>query len=272
MLKRHARMWNGKVVEISATKHRIELLPDARPVRSQPFPQGQQGKVFEDRTVTKLLKEGAIVSSKSEWASPAIIATKPRSDKLPFCIDFRKLNALTLRDSYPIPKMDECVDSLGDAHYVSTLDANKGSTGLWQDSFCDIWLPMWLAEDAFRLSYHLNTFQRAPDIILSNYKWKACLVYIDDVLIFFPHCWRRLQSGWNIADLKWRWNFIELRKRQNVFENHHIIGSYHSSRTIGNRRSTQSIHTECGTTNDRHRTKVLLRSCERVQKVHLWIF
>ncbi len=55
--------------------------------------------------------------------------TKPRSDKLRFCIDFRILNSLTLRDSYPIPKMEERTDSLGDVQYFYTLDANKG---FWQ--------------------------------------------------------------------------------------------------------------------------------------------
>ncbi len=84
MLKQHARMWNGKLGEISVTKHRIELLPGARPVRSEPYCQGQRSREFENETVTKLLKEGPIVPSKSEWASPVVIATKPRSDKLRF--------------------------------------------------------------------------------------------------------------------------------------------------------------------------------------------
>jgi Reverse transcriptase (RNA-dependent DNA polymerase) len=46
-----------------------------------------------------------------------------------FCVDYRKLNALTVKDSYPLPRMDECLDSLGDATIFSTLDCNSG---YWQ--------------------------------------------------------------------------------------------------------------------------------------------
>ncbi len=88
MLKQHARMWNGKMGEISVTKHRIKLLSGGRPVRSQPYRLGQSARKFEDDTVTKLLEEGAIVPSKSECASPVVIANRPRSDMLRFCIDF----------------------------------------------------------------------------------------------------------------------------------------------------------------------------------------
>ncbi len=66
MLQQHARKWNSKLGEITATKHRIELLPEAIPVRSQPYCQDQRDRQFEDETVTKLLKEGAIDPLKSE--------------------------------------------------------------------------------------------------------------------------------------------------------------------------------------------------------------
>ena len=64
----------------------------------------------------------------SEWAAPVVFA--PKKDGLQrFCVDYRRLNAVTVRDSYPISRMDECIDSLGDSQVFSTLDCN---VGYWQ--------------------------------------------------------------------------------------------------------------------------------------------
>jgi len=63
-----------------------------------------------------------------EWASPAVMVPKP-DGSVRFCIDYRKLNLMTVKDAYPIPRMDECIDSLGDARVFSTLDCNAG---YWQ--------------------------------------------------------------------------------------------------------------------------------------------
>ena len=66
--------------------------------------------------------------SNSEWAAPVLFAPK-KDGKLRFCIDYRKLNAMTVKDSYPLPRMDECIDTLGDAKIFTTLDA---FWGYWQ--------------------------------------------------------------------------------------------------------------------------------------------
>jgi len=108
-----------------------------------------------------------------------------------FCIDYRKLNLMTVKDAYPIPRMDECIDSLGDARVFSTLDCSAGHwqipvaeedkhltaftchSGTWQ---C-VRLP-------FGLSNAPATFQRAMDMILAGVKCQICLVYLDAVIVF----------------------------------------------------------------------------------------
>ena len=73
-------------------------------------------------------KAGVIEPATKEWASPVVFV--PKSDgTLRFCVDYRKLNAMKIRDSYPIPRMDECIDYLGKATIFTTLDC---MSGYWQ--------------------------------------------------------------------------------------------------------------------------------------------
>ena len=75
-----------------------------------------------------MLEQGVIEPGNSEWASSIVLV--PKSDgSLPFCVDYRRLNSITVPDTYPLPRMDECIDSLGDAAIFNTLDCNKG---YWQ--------------------------------------------------------------------------------------------------------------------------------------------
>ena len=73
-------------------------------------------------------EEGVIELSRSEWAGPVVLVPK-KDGTLRFCVEYWRLNALTRRDSYPIPRMDECINSFGDATIFSTLECNSG---YWQ--------------------------------------------------------------------------------------------------------------------------------------------
>jgi hypothetical protein len=114
-----------------------------------------------------------------------------RDGGMRFCVDYRKLKNLTERDVYPLPRLDECIDSPGDAVVFSTLDANSG---YWQVSMhpCD--------RDKNTLTCHVgifrfkripfglrnapSTFQRAMDVILSGVHWQKYLCYLDDIIVF----------------------------------------------------------------------------------------
>jgi hypothetical protein len=63
--------------------------------------------------------------SNSEWAAPTVFMPKPDFFQR-FCVDYRRLKEVTLRDAYPLPRMDDCLDSLGSAKVFSVLDANSG--------------------------------------------------------------------------------------------------------------------------------------------------
>ena len=108
-----------------------------------------------------------------------------------FCVDYRRLNATTKKDVYPLPRMDDALDRLGDAQYFSTIDL---ASGYWQVKVD----PASQEKTAFvtpdglfefqRMPFGLcnapATFQRLMDRVLGSLKWTHCLVYLDVILVF----------------------------------------------------------------------------------------
>ena len=72
-----------------------------------------------------MLQAGVIEPSTSAWASPVVLVPK-KYMSVRFCVDYRRLNAVTFRDSYPLPRMDNYIDSLEEALVLTTLDCNSG--------------------------------------------------------------------------------------------------------------------------------------------------
>jgi RNase H-like domain found in reverse transcriptase/Reverse transcriptase (RNA-dependent DNA polymerase)/Retroviral aspartyl protease len=190
MLSKHSSMWKGSLGEISITKHHIELQSDAKPVYQPPYRAGVKAREVEKKEVDRMLAAGVIEPAVSEWASPVVLITKP-DGSVRFCVDYRKLNALTIKDSYPLPRMDECLDSLGDATIFSTLDCNSGYWQILMNeedrnktafvTHCGIHR---FKRMPFGLCNAPATFQRALDMILAKVKWNYALIYLDDVIIY----------------------------------------------------------------------------------------
>ena len=110
----------------STVKHGIKT--SASPIR-QPqrrLPVALKGVVQQE--VAKMLTQGVIRPSNSPWASPVVLVRK-KDGTWRFCIDFRKLNSVTHRDAYPLPRIDATLDSLAGAKFFTTLDL---ASGYWQ--------------------------------------------------------------------------------------------------------------------------------------------
>ncbi len=137
--------------------------------------------------VEYLLKNGLAKQSCSPWSSPCLLVTKSDGSAR-FCTDYRKINALTVPDCFPLPRMEDCVDTLGPARFVSKLDLLKGywqvpltsrasdiSAFVTPDDF------MQYCVMAFGMRNAPATFQRLINLVLTGVP--NCNAYLDDLVI-----------------------------------------------------------------------------------------
>ena len=116
---------------IATTPGRITLVQhyitigDAVPVQQKPYqiPYSQRESVKQE--LDQMLKARVIRPSTSPWASPIILVTK-KDGSVRFCVDYRKLNKVARFDAYPMPRIEELIDTVGPAKVISTLDLAKG--------------------------------------------------------------------------------------------------------------------------------------------------
>ncbi|KAK7922815.1 hypothetical protein WMY93_009717 [Mugilogobius chulae] len=143
-----------------------------------------------ERQVARLLAEGLVEESYSPWASPVVLVKK-KGGQWRFCIDYRRLNAVTIKDSHPLPRVDDSLDALAGSLWFSTLDF---SNGYWQVEVAEEdrektafttgrGLYQWRAMP-MGLSNSPATFQRMMELVLRGLPWHICLVYLDDILIY----------------------------------------------------------------------------------------
>ena len=142
------------------------------------------------KQVQEMISDGAIRPSQSPWASPVVLVAKKDGDTR-FCVDYRKLNAVTVKDAHPLPRIVDMLESLRGARYFTTLDAAKGYWQIPMD-------PGSIEKTAFSCSEGLfeflvmpfglcnapATYQRAMQGILAGLIGHGCLVYIDDILVY----------------------------------------------------------------------------------------
>ncbi|CAM5105071.1 unnamed protein product [Natator depressus] len=162
---------------------------NARPIRAQPYRVSPQAKIAIEREIQDMLQKGVICPSGSAWASPVVLVPKPDRE-ISFCVDYRKLNAVTRPDNYPMPRTDELLEKLGRAQFISTLDLTKG---YWQVPLDES------AKETSAFTTHVGlyefnvlpfglrnapaTFQRLVDGLLAGLEEYA-VAYLDDVAIF----------------------------------------------------------------------------------------
>ena len=125
-----------------------------------------------------MLEANVIEPCASPWSSNVVLAKKA-DGSLRFCIDYRKLNDVTYKDSYPLPRIDTCLDALGGSTYFSTLDHRSGFWQVAIDPRDADKTAFFTRSGQFRfnvLSFGLanspSMFKRLMDLILAGLTWK----------------------------------------------------------------------------------------------------
>ena len=173
----------------SLVQHTIDT-GDHPPIKQKPYRANPETRKEIDRRVEEMLQNNFIEESTSPWSSPVVMIPK-KDGTMRFCVDYRKLNAIIWKDSFPLPLITQTLDSLYEAKLFSTLDMRSG---YWQ-----IELHLSAREKTafvthngwyqylvlpFGLSNSPASFQRLMGHILRGLEYKHALIYIDDIIIF----------------------------------------------------------------------------------------
>lgn len=193
MLKRNAGIFSKHDLDMGRTslvKHNM-ILTDPVPFKEKyrRIPPQMYSEVKDH--LKEMLDLGAIRPSNSPWAS-AIVLVRKKDGRLRFCIDLRKLNNKTLKDSYSLPRIEQVLDSLLGSEIFSTLDLKAGYWQVEMVEECKAYTAFTCGPLGF---YECNTmpfgatnapatFQRLMENVLGELNMSWCMVYLDDIIIF----------------------------------------------------------------------------------------
>ena len=168
----------------------IPILPGTQPITSRPYVYSLKEKDIIEKEIQDMLAKGVIEPSTAAWSAPVVLVKK-KDGAIRFCVDYRKLNSVTMPDSFPLPRLEDTLDTLAGNAIFSCMDLKSG---YWQ-------IPMEEADKdktsfvthqglhrwtraPFGLRNMPAVFQRLMTKVLSGLTWTSVLVYIDDLIIF----------------------------------------------------------------------------------------
>src|SRR6266480_3603279 len=160
---------------------------DAKPIRQRWYRTSRPERAYIEEELQRMLQQGIIEKSRSSWAS-LVVLVKKKNGKLRFCVDYRQLNAVTKKDSYPIPRIDDMLDSLGNSAWFSSLDL---ASGYWQvemhpddkekTAFITQFGTYQFLVMPFGLCNAPATFQQLMNDVFKEILWDFVVVYLNDL-------------------------------------------------------------------------------------------
>jgi hypothetical protein len=182
-----------------AFNHSIDT-GDTAPVNLSAYSLSQEKLTELRRQVTELADKGLIQVSSSPWGFPVIFVKKPGGEWR-MCIDYRALNEITKKNGYPLPRIQELIDLVGRAKYLTKIDL---ASGYWQvrvaqdsipkTAFNTIWGKFEWKAMPFGLCNAPATFQTMMNETLRGLLGECVLVYLDDILVFSDNLDKHLED------------------------------------------------------------------------------
>ena len=123
LLREFADVFSDLPGRTEMSEHVVKTTVD-QPVKRRPYHVPHSLRDAMKRELKMMLEAGIIEESHSLWASPVVLVGKPDGSHR-FCVDYRELNRVTVIDPYPVPCMDDLLDELGEAKFISTLDLTR---------------------------------------------------------------------------------------------------------------------------------------------------
>ena len=173
----------------SLTEHAIDVGVH-KPIKQPPRRVSAAFADEEENVIKQTEEQGIIRPSESPWASPIVLVRK-KSGKVRPCEDYRRLNAITVKDAFPLPRVSDCLDAIAGATLFSCLGITSGyhqipvkECDIPKTAFCTIYR---LYEYVFMPMGSTNspaTFQRLMELALRGLQWHTFLIYLDDIVAY----------------------------------------------------------------------------------------
>jgi len=239
LLNNYSQLYGSDLGDLNSNlpiKHRILLTERDSPIFIPHYRTPFHQRPLLQEHITNLLKNGIIRPSSSPYGSPCLLVAK-KDGSTRFVVDYRKLNSFTIRDRYPLPRLDESIESFFGAKYFTTLDLLSGYHQIEVDendkpktAFTSELGHYEYNRMPFGLTNAPATFQRLMNFVLQQHLYKIVVVYLDDIIIFSKTFAQHIKDIETIFAILWQSQLkLNLKKcsffHEQVLYLGHIISS-----------------------------------------------